>query len=179
MTKRITFLKYGSELRELYYSGLSRQSIAKSLSISRTSVDRLIKEGRFESRQRPNGSASAKWTGYGDISGKYWSSLRCAAKNRDIKFNISIKEAWLLFENQQQQCSLTGVVLTHGSGRTICGKNRILGTASLDRIDSSKGYVKSNIQWIHKDINLMKNHFSQEYFISMCQKITENQLSRG
>lgn len=44
-------------------------------------------------------------------------------------------------------------------------------TASLDRIDSSKGYIKGNIQWIYKDLNLIKQNFEQKYFIDLCNKI--------
>jgi hypothetical protein len=47
-------------------------------------------------------------------------------------------------------------------------------TASLDRIDSSKGYCEDNVQWVHKDINRMKNTFDQDYFISLCKLIAEN-----
>ena len=36
---------------------------------------------------------------------------------------------------------------------------------SLDRIDSSKGYEENNVQWVHKDINLMKNKYDNKYFI--------------
>ena len=43
----------------------------------------------------------------------------------------------------------------------------------IDRIDSSKGYVKGNVQWVHKNVNLMKGKFDQEYFIEMCKKITK------
>jgi len=41
-------------------------------------------------------------------------------------------------------------------------------TASLDRIDSSKGYVKDNVQWVHKDINRMKWNFPQDKFVKLC-----------
>lgn len=46
-------------------------------------------------------------------------------------------------------------------------------TASLDRIDSSKGYVLGNIQWVHKDINKMKLDYDQDYFIDICRRIAE------
>lgn len=35
-------------------------------------------------------------------------------------------------------------------------KNSSLQTASLDRIDSSKGYTIDNVWWIHKQLNWMK-----------------------
>ena len=41
-------------------------------------------------------------------------------------------------------------------------------TASLDRIDSSKGYIKGNIQWVLKDINLMKGSTDEDYFKFLC-----------
>lgn len=45
------------------------------------------------------------------------------------------------------------------------------GTASVDRIDSKIGYVSNNIQIVHKDINIMKNAFDQDYFIDICKRI--------
>jgi hypothetical protein len=45
------------------------------------------------------------------------------------------------------------------------------GTASLDRIDSSRGYTADNIQWVHKHVNLMKRSFNEEYFINTCKQI--------
>ena len=47
-------------------------------------------------------------------------------------------------------------------------------TASIDRIDSNKGYIEDNVVWVHKDINIMKNKFSKEYFLMLCKKIVEN-----
>jgi len=41
-------------------------------------------------------------------------------------------------------------------------------TASLDRIDSSKGYVRGNIQWVHIAINFMKHSLPEEEFIRWC-----------
>ena len=46
-------------------------------------------------------------------------------------------------------------------------------TASLDRIESSKGYTKGNIQWVHSMVNMCKNKYSQDKFIEMCQAIAD------
>lgn len=47
-------------------------------------------------------------------------------------------------------------------------------TASLDRIDSTKGYTEYNIQWVHKLINIAKSTLTNNQFISMCMDICEN-----
>ena len=51
------------------------------------------------------------------------------------------------------------------------------GTASLDRIDSSRGYVIDNIQWVHKDINWLKNDWSQKEFIELCSRVANHNHS--
>lgn len=47
-------------------------------------------------------------------------------------------------------------------------------TASLDRIDSNIGYIKDNVQWVHKHVNQMKWNFDEDYFIDLCRKIVKN-----
>ena len=46
-------------------------------------------------------------------------------------------------------------------------------SASLDRIDSSKGYIEGNVQWVHKDINKIKTDMSDNKFIEWCKLIAE------
>ena len=47
-------------------------------------------------------------------------------------------------------------------------------TASLDRIDSLKGYTEDNVQWVHKHINFMKGSLSENKFIEYCKLIVKN-----
>jgi len=47
-------------------------------------------------------------------------------------------------------------------------------TASLDRIDSKLDYRKTNVQWVHKDINMMKRVLKQDYFIKLCTDVADN-----
>jgi hypothetical protein len=49
-------------------------------------------------------------------------------------------------------------------------------TASLDRIDSSLGYVRGNVQWLHKDVNWMKNTLDQDRFIELCKAIVNHEV---
>lgn len=42
---------------------------------------------------------------------------------------------------------------------------------SLDRIDSSLGYIPGNVQWVCKQINISKHILSTKEFIGMCRKV--------
>lgn len=92
-----------------------------------------------------------------------------SAKVRNLQFNITKEYVYELFLKQNRKCALSGIDIKFAN----TSKEHLTGftTASLDRIDSSKGYVEGNVQWIHKDINKIKNNISQERFLELCQKI--------
>ena len=46
--------------------------------------------------------------------------------------------------------------------------------ASLDRIDSKKGYTEDNVQWVHKYVQRMKNAFSEKRFLEVVKIIHNN-----
>lgn len=119
-------------------------------------------------RQRRQ-NKSPFWKGHKDISANFWYRIMTEAKNRDIEVGITIEDAWSQFEKQRGICSLSGIELSFEK----FSKDDMGRTASLDRIDSKKGYTKDNIQWIHKNINWMKTKFEQSYFIEMCDRISK------
>lgn len=117
---------------------------------------------------RVSGSEHKDWSGFGEISGNFWSSIKRKRRHsKDREFSISIQQAWELFLKQDRKCALSGQILYFEDHQ------RSKRTASLDRIDSSKGYVIDNVQWVHKDINRMKNIYSNEYFIQTCKLIAD------
>lgn len=121
----------------------------------------------------PIGKSHIAWKGKGLISGGFWSSHVLRNRNTQksrlkLKINITITYAWKLFLKQNGRCALSNLELRFPTK----WKDKSW-TASLDRIDSSKGYIKGNVQWVHKDINIIKNKYSQEYFIEMCTKIAK------
>lgn len=108
-------------------------------------------------------------TGYKEITGIYWSSVKRQAVRRGVEFTLDIEDAWKLLEHQNHKCVLSGMEI--GFARTKHEYLKGGTTASLDRIDSSKGYIKGNVQWTHKWINRMKSNHSQETFIDLCKKV--------
>ena len=111
------------------------------------------------------------WKGYKKISGIYWSNIKRNAAIRKLDFKITIEEAWDLFVSQDENCALSGVELYFVSDYT---RQKLKQTASLDRIDSNKGYVIDNIQWVHKELNMIKNKFDQENLINWCKLIAKH-----
>lgn len=119
-----------------------------------------------ERYEKTRGSKSKQFTGYKTLSGCQWGRIKRKAEIRGLDFKITIQEAYSVFEKQSHLCALTGIKLAMSS-------KKLENTASLDRIDSSQGYLIENIQWVHKEINIMRNVFTVERFVEMCRLVTE------
>lgn len=115
---------------------------------------------------RLSGTKHYNWKGYGEISSAYWFGVVKGAKDRNIEFNLTIEEAWEIFEKQEGKCVFTGKKLKHQRHGVNNSKN-----ASIDRIDSSKGYSKDNIQWTEARINIMKKQYSNQEFLEIIKEI--------
>jgi hypothetical protein len=116
------------------------------------------------------GKNHIQWNGFEEISGNWWYNHVIRERKNKIRqkvpVNITIEFAWNLFLKQNKKCNLSGLDL-------VISNNNNLNTASVDRIDSSKGYEEDNVQWVHKHVNFMKRTYSNEYFIQICKHIAE------
>lgn len=117
------------------------------------------------------GKENPQWRGVGEISGGWWNRVKKSAAGnamrRSIPLEVDKEYAWELFLAQDGKCYFTGEPLK-------ISNNRSANTASIDRIDNTMGYVRGNIRWVHKHINIMKNRYTDEYFLSLCRKVSEN-----
>ena len=120
--------------------------------------------------QKVKGPQCSNFKGYGEIPLTLYCYLKQREKKNKIPVTVSIRDLWELFLKQDRKCALSGRELKFGS--LSLGRKET--SASLDRIDSSKGYSLDNIQWVHKDVNMMKHKYSQAYFIDTCKQITDN-----
>lgn len=104
------------------------------------------------------------WKGYKEIPGTVLQKLRWSAKKRSrlLELDIDCEYLYDLWINQNRKCVY--------SKRPL----EILKTASVDRIDSSKGYIKGNVQWVHVDINRAKWELNSEQFVKLCKDVAEN-----
>ena len=113
---------------------------------------------------------------YQEISGGYWFSLKRKAVKVNREFTLTMREAWEIFENQNRKCALSGVTLVFAPSSYPDDKSKQ--TASLDRIDSKGGYCKGNVQWVHKDVNFMKQDHADDEFIQWCKTIAAYQNNK-
>ena len=119
------------------------------------------------------GKYSPLFKGHGEISKTTLEIIKQNAKLRNIKYSISDDYLWKLFLSQNRKCALSGLDIDFGI-HNINGTKEQNRTASLDRINNNLGYEEGNLQWVHKDINMMKKHYTQEYFILLCSLVSKN-----
>ncbi len=116
---------------------------------------------------------TSKYGGIGDLGGHRFGLLQASAKKRGHHFDVTIEFLWDLFLKQDGMCALTGAPLAM-SKRSACPDEAI---ASLDRIESDKGYIPGNVQWVHPTVNFMKHAMPQKNFITWCCEVADH--SRG
>lgn len=117
-------------------------------------------------------TCTIKHPSYEGIAGGYFGTIKTNARRKQLEFSISIEFAWELFQKQNARCALTGVEIF------LPKKFREFYTASLDRIDSSKGYTVGNVQWVYRYVNELKSDFPQDELFSLVKMIYEhNNLS--
>ena len=138
--------------------GLEKPVLCENLErqVSNSCYDCAMKKRNYQ-----KGADNPFWKGAKVLSGRKFYRIKRGAELRGIALNLTIEEAEEKLLEQDFICALTGMTLTKE-------------TWSLDRIDSSKPYEVENVQWVHKDINVMKNKFGEDYFIEMCKKVVAN-----
>lgn len=123
---------------------------------------------RKDQYSKITGENSSQFTGYKEIRGKTLNTIQRRANKRGYTFDLLPEKLWDIFLKQDRKCALSGIDIQFGRSEYNTET-----TASLDRIDSTKGYVLDNVQWVHKTINLMKNVLSVEDFVMFCKKVAE------
>jgi len=77
------------------------------------------------------------------VSSIRFSIIKAGAKSRSLEFDITPEYINYIMIEQNFKCKLSGLKIT---ANNIDG----IDSASLDRIDNTKGYIEGNVQWVHK-----------------------------
>lgn len=98
----------------------------------------------------------------------WFNKFKTGAELRGILWGLTIDDVADLMKMQSYRCALTGWDIEFPeSGHP----QKAL--ASLDRIDSKKAYTKDNTQIVTRQVNMMKQQYSQEDFIKVCKAVAE------
>lgn len=97
--------------------------------------------------------------------------LNTSIKNRCKKYghDFDLTDDFLLDLMKKQNCRCPYTNLPFEFTRTKSER-----APSLDRIDPSKGYVQSNVEWVCWAINRAKGEMTKENLIAMCKRVVEN-----
>ena len=160
-------------MEKLRSEGKNSSEISRVVGCSHhTVIDNLAKRGIAFSRSCV-AEKNPRWSGHQMISKTYWNIIETGAASRDLEFEIDIEEMWEIYEKQGRMCAISGVdIILSKKARPEKGEQ----TASIDRIDSSKGYTLDNVQWVHKAVNRMKMDMTESEFITWCKIISAKSI---
>jgi len=98
--------------------------------------------------------------------------VKKSSKERNHEYNIDCKYLKELWEQQNGICPITKKRLEL-KDHNYSNKTQPY-SASLDRIDNSKGYIKGNLRFVALIFNYARNVFSDNDVIEFC-KIVSNE----
>lgn len=122
------------------------------------------------------GTIDDGWAGFRE----YLRRIRARKRSNPTReINITLEDLKVQWELQNGRCIYTKVILQHPRYTTECIATGVythdpLYTASLDRIDSSKGYIKGNIQFVAIAANFAKQAMTHEQMLEFCRIVRES-----
>lgn len=99
-----------------------------------------------------------------------WNKFAGNAKKRKKEFTITIQDIKDCYIKQKGLCAYSKIPIDLPKNFLRIYDKAIL---SIDRIDSSIGYIPGNIQLVTKTVNMMKQELSHDEFIRMCTLIAK------
>jgi hypothetical protein len=94
------------------------------------------------------------------------------SKKKNRSYDIDLKYLKGLWEQQEGICPFTKQKLEL---RTHSYKSQAHPySASLDRIDNTKGYIKGNVRFVSLIFNYARNTFTDEQVLQFCKEIISN-----
>jgi len=94
---------------------------------------------------------------------------------KELNIELTIEDIHELYNKQKGLCAISGLKMTHET-YAFKDKEHIINrlNISIDRINSSLGYTKDNVQLLAAIVNRMKTDLPDSEFIKICSIITDN-----
>lgn len=110
-----------------------------------------------------------------DFSPFKWHMARIKShtKGKNIEVSVTVQDLKRVWEKQNGKCPYTGLSLKNlESTNRKHQLERTPDRASLDRIDSSKGYTSDNIEFVSLMAQYCKNSFNKMEVLEFCKNVT-------
>lgn len=127
-----------------------------------------IKQRQWTTENHPRGHIKTK----DEFSDFRW--YMKMIKQRRRVYDVDLDYLKQLWETQKGICPLTGWELVLKSHTYRPNEKLQIYHASLDRIDSNKGYIKGNVRFISVMGNMAKNSWNDEELIEFCKAVSDN-----
>ncbi len=142
--------------------GFNSKVIAETLGKTRDAV--LVHSRRL-------GLSRAQKPFVGNFPRHVWNNTKKRAKVDKIEINISEEYLNQILVEQDYFCAISGTKL-------VSSNDTKLNTVSVDRINSSIGYVEGNIQIVHRTFNVLKWNHNEIDLIEMCEMVATHLKKR-
>jgi hypothetical protein len=103
---------------------------------------------------------------YRSIRISWYNRVRANAEGRRRAWHLTMDTLADCMERQNNRCALTGWDIHFPDLR-----EQGVGHASIDRINNAGDYTADNIQLLDQRINMMKQSYSQDFFITACRAV--------
>ncbi|MDR3502985.1 MAG: hypothetical protein P4L79_10415 [Legionella sp.] len=140
------------------------------------SISHRNKNMSDEMKERISETTKARFVNYIPKTNQFKHFLNKArgrSKDGWAKIDLDLEYLENLWKRQYGMCAISGITLE------VKTNKKSLTMASLDRIDSSLGYVKGNVQFVAYGINLAKNTFTNKEMMDFVVLLRGAQLMYG
>jgi len=96
-------------------------------------------------------------------------AVRHRARKNNIECYIDAEFLNVLLKKQGGRCAISGITLTFAKGQGHISTN-----ASVDRINSTRGYTSDNVQLVAHQVNTMKSNLNLSELMTWCNLILNN-----
>jgi hypothetical protein len=113
-------------------------------------------EGNKRSRTKLNSTIEGR-------ASVFLQNAKKSAEKRQQEFSLTVSDIVDCWNSQSSICAYSGRLMTLEAGN--------LNTVSIERIDSSQGYIPANTILVCQAINRMKSNFEFNDFYDLCKDV--------
>jgi hypothetical protein len=133
-----------------------------------------VKDKINKKRGHSNGGKRDQYTPFRWYMKVITSRCKTSDKSKVNNYNVDIEYIKEIWDQQDGKCALTNIPIVLRTHTNVINKKADPYSASIDRIDNSKGYIKGNIRFVSLIVNYAKNAWKDEDLINFILDASRN-----